>query len=302
MSCDFLERDAAPHGLGERSARADHCRVDAQLRAARAVLGAELQVHRQPVATCTRPAARSVVGRWSRRIGGEGGRVIPWRGRLIVVSACTTAWDSAHEVISKMGDRFLLIRLRTEDRRSAGLKAISNVNVETAMREELGELVAKLLGIIPATGQIKLTGTEAEQVLDLADLVSQARSPVERDYKGEPLFAHAPEVPTRLSKELAQLARGGIALGMRRPAAMRVVERVAADTMPPLRFRVLTDVASNPDSTTADVVKRLQVPRKTIDRTLQELHLLELLTTMRSGSVRPPGGPTHWPEMSAGMH
>jgi hypothetical protein len=48
--------------------------------------------------------------------------------------------------------------------------------------------------------------------------------------------------------------------------------------MPPLRLRVLGDVSANPDTPTADVVKRLQLPHKMIDRILQELHLLELLT------------------------
>ena len=47
--------------------------------------------------------------------------------------------------------------------------------------------------------------------------------------------------------------------------------------MPPLRRRVLADIASHPVSLTSDVVKRLQLPRTTVDRTLQELHLLGLL-------------------------
>jgi len=45
-----------------------------------------------------------------------------------------------------------------------------------------------------------------------------------------------------------------------------------------VRLRVLADVAANANTPTADVVKRLQLPRKTVDRILQELHLLELLT------------------------
>jgi hypothetical protein len=85
-------------------------------------------------------------------------------------------------------------------------------------------------------------------------------------------------VPTRLSKQLVQLARGGIALGMDREAAMAVVQRCAADTMPPMRRDILLDVAAHPDTPTSEVVKRLQVPRKTVDRVLQELQLLGLLT------------------------
>lgn len=216
-------------------------------------------------------------GHWSRDIGGEGGRTLNWTGRLVIIAACTTAWDAAYQVMATMGDRFLIVRPRTGNRRAAGRQAMENVGSEISMREELAAAVGKLLATITSTGRCQLTDDERSSVLDLADLISHTRSAVERDYKGEPLFAHALEAPTRLGKELVQLARGGLALGMDRGAAMAVVERCAADTMPPLRLSVLVDIAAHPDSPTADVVKRLQIPRKTVDRTLQELHLLSLL-------------------------
>jgi predicted transcriptional regulator len=58
---------------------------------------------------------------------------------------------------------------------------------------------------------------------------------------------------------------------------MRVAARCCHDTMPPLRRVVLADVAANPDSFTPDVADRVQIPKTTIDRTLQELQLLGLL-------------------------
>jgi hypothetical protein len=231
-------------------------------------------------------------GHWSRRIGGEGGKSISWTGRLVVIGACTTAWDAAHQVIATMGDRFLLVRPRTGQhaRLAAGLKAMRNVSSEAAMRAELGGVVEQLLDSIPrSAGDISLTDAEENDVLGLADLVTRARTAVERDFQGNPAFAHALEMPTRLAKQLVQVARGGQAIGMTRGEAMGAVERVAADTMPPLRLRVLADVASNPISATATVVARLQLPRKTVDRVLQELHLLELLvvTELKYGqSVR----------------
>ena len=220
-------------------------------------------------------------GSWSRDIGGEGGRTLRWRGRLVIIGACTTAWDAAHQVVATMGDRWLIVRPRTsrEARRTAGLQAMQNVSKEADMRDELAESVSKLIGSIPVdTGDFQLTGEEIGRVLDLADLISRARTAVERDFQGSPAFAHALEMPTRLAKQLVQVGRGGLALGMSRAEAMRVIERCAADTMPPLRLRVLVDVHGNPDSATSDVVTRLQLPRKTVDRALQELHLLELLT------------------------
>jgi len=58
---------------------------------------------------------------------------------------------------------------------------------------------------------------------------------------------------------------------------MAVALRGARDSIPPLRLRTLADVARHPITRTSELVKRLQLPRQTVDRTLQELHLLELL-------------------------
>jgi len=220
-------------------------------------------------------------GRWSRDVGTDGGQTLRWNGRLVLIGASTTAWDSAHQVVSTMGDRFVLVRVAADaaGRRAAGLMAMSNVNSEITMREELAVSVRDLLDTIPAaTGKIRLTDDETGVMFDLADLVTRARTAVERDYQGNPLFAHALEMPTRLAKQLVQIARGGLALGMSRDDAAAVAIRCAGDTMPPLRLRVLADVGRHPCARTSEVVTRLQLPRKTVDRLLQELHLLGLLT------------------------
>ena len=217
-------------------------------------------------------------GHWSRNVGAEGGRTLRWSGRIVVVGACTTAWDRAHQVISVMGDRFALVRLSSEEhRRAAGLQAMRNVNHEKQMRGELRTLVAALMGEAQNGPAGDLGDHELDQLLGLADLVTRGRTPVERDQQGNPAFAHDPEMPTRYAKQLVQLARGSLLLGMTLPQAMTVAARCAADTLPPLRLRMLGDVAAHPDTPTADVVKRLQLPRMTVDRGLQELHLLGLL-------------------------
>jgi hypothetical protein len=47
--------------------------------------------------------------------------------------------------------------------------------------------------------------------------------------------------------------------------------------MPPLRLAILDDIADNPDSSTAEVRRRLSKPRATVDRQLQALHILQVL-------------------------
>jgi hypothetical protein len=221
-------------------------------------------------------------GHWTRNVGTDGGFTLTWRGRLVVIGAVTSAWDAAHQVVSTMGDRFVLVRLRTGDhRRAAGRQSMANVGAEVRMRDHLSGVTGKLLAgaadSLAAEPEPVLTEDEMGELLGLADLVTRARTPVERDYQGNPAWAHGLEMPTRFAKQLVQIARGGLLLGLDREAAMGVAARCCHDTMPPLRRVVLADVAAHPDSFTPDVVDRVQVPKTTVDRTLQELQLLGLL-------------------------
>lgn len=216
-------------------------------------------------------------GYWYRDIGSDGGRRLEWKGRLVVVGAVTTAWDQAHSVIASMGDRFALVRIDSSDNRlAAGLQALHNVDKEPVMRAELAGTVSMLIkAAVPPAGLIE---SEMLAVLARADLVTRARTGVERDYAGNVICAHAPEMPTRFAKQLAQLWRGGMAIGMTPADAFEMTLRCAADSIPPLRLAALCDVAGHQLSSTTEVCKRLQLPRKTVDRVLQELQLLDLLT------------------------
>jgi hypothetical protein len=216
-------------------------------------------------------------GYWFRDVGSDGGQRLEWRGRVVLIGAVTTAWDSAHTVIAALGDRHVLVRFdSTRDRRAAGLQALRNVNHEETMRSELAAHVGTLIkGIDPDVSE--LTEPEELAILRLADLVTLARTSVERGYTGDPVYAHDPEMPTRFAKQLAQIMRGGLAIGLNRKSAFSLAVRCAGDSVPPLRLRILADTAAHPHTRPYETGKRLQVPRKTVDRVMQELHLLRLL-------------------------
>ena len=91
-----------------------------------------------------------------------------------------------------------------------------------------------------------------------------------------------PEMPTRFAKQLTQIIRGGLAIGMGADAAMRLAIRCAKDSMPPLRLAILEDLWKCPDSQLADVRRRLDMPRSTVKRQLESLHLLQVLTCTES--------------------
>ncbi|HWS93780.1 MAG TPA: hypothetical protein VN306_15215, partial [Mycobacterium sp.] len=217
-------------------------------------------------------------GRWGREVGAEGGRTIGWAGRITVVGAVTTAWDTAHAVIATMGDRFALVRIDStgDGRHAAGRKAISNTGSEKTMRTELAAAVAAVIAGMNHE-LITVTDTETDALLAAADLVTLARTGVEYDYRGDVIDAHAPEMPTRFAKQLTQIVRGATAIGIGRAEALRLAIRCARDPMPPLRLAIIDDLARYPQSVPTDVRKRLNKPRATVDRQLQALHILGVL-------------------------
>lgn len=216
-------------------------------------------------------------GRWERNVGTDGGATLTWVGRIVIVGAVTTAWDAAHAVVATMGDRFVLLRPKTSTgRKRAGRGAVRNTGGEAAMRKELAAAVGGVVAHMDPAGH-RLNDSEVEQLLNAADIVTMARSAVERDYRGDILFAHDPEMPTRFAKQLVQLLRGAIAVGMTPADGMRLTLRCARDTIPPLRRDILLDLANNPQSTLRDVRRRISKPRNTVRRELECMHMLGLL-------------------------
>jgi hypothetical protein len=217
-------------------------------------------------------------GHWTRYVGTDGGRTLEWIGRIGVLGAVTTAWDRAHGAIASMGDRWVLLRVdSTQHRLAKGRRAIDNTGGETYMREELAQLVGQVIASVDPGSPPQLTDAEKQRILVAADLVTLARTAVEHDYRGDPVYAHAPEAPTRFAKQLGQVMRGAIAIGLDREAGLRLAIRCARDSMPPLRLQIIDDLAKHPSSSTTDVRKRLDKPRATVDRQLQALHMLNAI-------------------------
>jgi hypothetical protein len=217
-------------------------------------------------------------GSWERNVGFAGARTLTWTGRIVVVAACTTAWDEARKVIEAMGDRFVLVRSDSATgRQESAHQALRNTGQEGAMRAEL----ARAMGALVASADLgvrKLTEAEDAHLVRLADVVTWARSGVERDYRGDVINAHALEMPTRFSKQLGHVVRGALSFGMPFEDAMRLASRCARDTLEPLRRDLLLDVAANPESTPDEIHTRVVRPLTTVKQNLMVLQVLRLLT------------------------
>ncbi|MEF0939873.1 ArsR family transcriptional regulator [Rhizobium sp. BR 362] len=218
-------------------------------------------------------------GKWTRNVGTDGGQTLDWEGRVTVIGAVTSAWDEHHGVIAMMGDRFALMRFDSNDYRSeTGLQAIMNGSYETHMRDEMARAVKAVVDAADYA-DISLADAEMRTLVAIADAVTFIRTAVVVDYRGDIVDAHLPEAPTRFAKQLAQLFKGALAIGMSREDAMKLVARCGHDTAPPSRLSVLIDVEANPGTNITASAKRLGRPRNTVRRWFHALLILGLLTS-----------------------
>lgn len=230
-------------------------------------------------------------GRWSRNVGSDGGQTLEWAGRISLVGAVTSVWDRAHGVIAAMGDRFVIVRMdSTRGRQESGRQAISNTGKESEMRSELAAAVGAVIGAMDPE-PIDLMPREVDCLMAAADIVTLARTAVDFDYRGDVVDADAPEMPTRFAKQLAQVVRGAVAVGIDRRAAVELALRAARDSIPPLRLAILDDLALHRDATTTEIRRRVGKPRRTVDRQLQALHMLGLVSC-REEEVQVAGRPS----------
>jgi Domain of unknown function (DUF3854) len=209
-------------------------------------------------------------GSWSRPVGTDGGQVLHWRGKCAVIAGCTEAWDTAHAVVSTMGDRFLCVRPRHDSRKKFAKRASRGAGDEIEIRAALAQTVRSLFNT-PLSSPSPVP--DEDLLVDVADLVTLARSPIQRDRRGELVLVLAPEMPGRFVKALTGLWNGLTALGCDRETAWRVVMRTAFDSMPRIRRRVLEVLADAGGwKETGPVRNEARLPLSTTKRALEDLH------------------------------
>jgi hypothetical protein len=210
-------------------------------------------------------------GSWSRDVGAGGGHRLEWHGRLGMLMCCTTAYDRHYSVIALMGDRFLLVRLDDENREAGMLAALKGTGGEEQARAAIIDATAGLLANEPEHPALEGTDDELRRFAALADFVSMARSPVDRDHGGEVVLVLDPEGPYRFGKELYMLWRACGLLGMSREQAWEVALRAARDSIPRLRWRALKALISHGEQSTNTVARSARHPYRTTKRALEDL-------------------------------
>lgn len=226
-------------------------------------------------------------GRWTRRLGTDGGRTLEWQGKACLIGGCTPVIDQHHSVMAAMGERFILCRMTGVDGLTQAEHALRHVGKEAAMRSELRESVQRIFAGISLT-PFAITDAALPRLSSLCSLVARCRSAVERDsYKHEIELIPESELPARIAITLARLMHGMALLGVAVEEQWRLIVKVALDCIPDLRRRILIHllplVAA---STTSSVALAVQYPTVTTRRALEDLAAHGVISRFGRGQGR----------------
>jgi len=212
-------------------------------------------------------------GSWDRPMGADGGKVLSWQGKLGLVAGVTTVVDRHHAVMDSLGSRFAFYRVDVDERAAQTRRALLHRRGAREMRGELRDAVNALFAGITLPDDDALTEADHERLIVLADFVTLARSPIERDgYSTREIeLVPDPEAPARFALMLASLLEGLYAIGLDRAAAWTLVSKVAFDSMPAQRRQVIQLLAEVETTTTKSTAMGLGLPTTTTRRVLEDL-------------------------------
>jgi hypothetical protein len=225
-------------------------------------------------------------GRWSRLVGSDGGRTLEWSGKCGLVAGATPSIDEHHGLMAALGERFIFFRMDEADAAELTKRALTAAGHEQAMRQELAAAVAALFQSIPQIEVAKLSDDEQDSLIALASFTTRCRSAVNRDpYTREITLVVGAEAPPRLAKTLLLLLSALRALGVSEDAAWRLVQRVAFDSMPRIRWQALQTMLNDPRQwTTSALAEKLGYPSNTMRRALEDLAVYRVLHRHAEGA------------------
>ncbi len=213
-----------------------------------------------------------------------------YESRFGILAGVTPAIDSFSVLHASLGERFLKFRLddplihTNEDETIR--RALSNINKEVSMREQISDIAcACLTREMPKTIPT-IDNTMTTRIIALARVAAAMRGVVEREkYTGSVLYRPTSEIGTRLAKQLAKL---GIGISLFRGEktlneySYECVRRVALDTCPDRVEQIMRTMYQHGENgtipiATFNIAALAKLPQATVYRLMADFELLEMV-------------------------
>lgn len=217
------------------------------------------------------------------------GEHLDWAGKLSIIGACTPIIDQHHEAIAQLGTRFLYVRTAIADATAIAKAAMERGGASKQARAHAAQVVKDFVAQFApvALAGIALSDEHRDELARWAVFLATARAPVPRDpYRRDIIETPVVEGPARAVKQLHMIAAARARLEGRAVISSQDValaRRIAWDSVPSLRARVLAAVLETPGAIVEQVEADVQPGAATpIRRALEDLYVLGLVR--REGS------------------
>ena len=198
--------------------------------------------------------------------------------RFSFIAGCTSALDAYKSVSDALGQRNLILRLRSND------EAVQNAQDTLGHEDESTRALAKAFRVFlrerTASCRRDVVIRPMTRIVDRrwAQALAWARCPVSRDRQHHIQFRPDPEVATRLVKQFGELRRLGAIILDVPPDDDQVtalVRRLARDSIPTERLELL-EILSSTIISTGKLVERLRLPKSSVAEWLVDLWVLRI--------------------------
>lgn len=213
------------------------------------------------------------------------GKELKYTAKFGVIAAVTHEIDKHVGKLSALGERFLICRLpdiSEAEQRARAEQACSEIDVKR-MESEIKEAAHMVLNFKPPSIP-ELPNLCKAKIIDAAQFVARARTTVDRNrHDREIAYLPNPEHPTRIAKQLCDLARGiAIARGIQKVTVneVRLVQKVAIGSIASNRLSLLKTLAEiYPKKASVNIVAQLlNVSYGAIRIWLYDLYVLNIVT------------------------
>jgi hypothetical protein len=241
-----------------------------------------LTMHREARAQIIGQLREVAEGKTEKSFGN--GLRVSWEGKLGLVAGVTPIIDEQHSFLAIMGERFCLYRMPEVPRRDIARRSLARRGHEPELRQRIRATVGDFLEQFRDCGRLGLPESFSEPLIELADLVTRARSGVARDFNANLLYIPEPEAPTRLAKQLAQLGAAARALGVDEAETWRLVRKVGWDSVPAVRCSVLDCLSRHEEPIPLAIIQEeTNLPERTVARVAEDLAVLKLARRFKDG-------------------
>ncbi len=204
-----------------------------------------------------------------------------WKGKINFVGGVTDSLFSKEGESAGMGRRSINYILPEQDRMKTLRASRLNVNTIAEKRAKLQDMVAEYVEHHAKAITDNLPEIEdafSEELLNLSNFITQARTPTERDFQSNLKQIMWLEMPMRVSQQLHQIAQifTYMSAGKLSDDQKRCMFKTALDCIPKNRRMALQILATYNSVTTKGLAQEANYPTKTAREWVEDLNALKI--------------------------